>query len=356
MLFHEELTGAARWFVPLLVFAGVLFVGLVLRALLFRTLSHWSRQTSTKIDDYLIAATKWASYLWIVILGLLAAFQTVDLPGEQFDVAVRRVLGALLILSVTMGASRFFGDLVMHSRDSTTELPIASTGLLRTVVRLAVSTIGGLLVLGTLGINIAPLLGALGVGGLAAGLALQPTLSNLFAGFQIAVTRQVRMGNRVRLSSGEDGYVTDISWRTTTLRTPNNHLILVPNSKFADSIITNYSLPDPMSIITLSIGVPYESDPRRVDTILRDEARRLVSEIPELVKDFDPTVRLQAFGDSALQFNVVLRVRDYDAQFAVWGELHQRLFARLEREGIHIPFPTHTVYWHGEQPAPQRPN
>lgn len=352
MLLHEELTGAARWLVPLVLFAGVTALGFVLRLVLLRALSKWAARTTTRLDDYVLDAVRWPSVLWIFILGLLVAFQTVRFPGERTDAAVGRALAALLILSITFGLARLLGELVQHYREEVApELAIASTGLLRTVVRVAVVVTGILVMLSTLGINIAPILGALGVGGLAAGLALQPTLSNLFAGFQIAVARQVRLGQRVKLASGEDGYVTDISWRTTTLRTPANHLIIIPNSKFADSIITNFNLPDPPASIVVPVAVALGADPRRVEAALRDEAVRAVAELPPLVKGVEPIVRLQSFNEAALQFNLIFRVQDYDSQYEVWGELQQRLFARLGREGCEPALPVRAVYLHGERPG-----
>ncbi len=350
-MFREELTGTAQWLVPLLVFAAVLLVGLLGRALGFRMLRRWAAKTATKMDDLVIVSTRWPSVIWIFILAVIAAFQTVNLPGETADIAVRRALAALLVLSITLGLARLLGDLVVTYRaEAAPELALASTGLLRTVIRGAVILIGSLVILSTVGVKIGPILGALGVGGLAAGLALQPTLTNLFAGFQIATGKQVRIGHRVRLSTGEEGYVTDISWRTITLRTPTNFLVIVPNAKFADSIVTNVNLPAAQTNIVVSVGVSYESDPRHVESILRDEAKRAIADMPQLVKNFDPIVRLQAFGESALEFQVVVQVQDFDSQFGIWGELHQRIFERLKREGITIPFPTRTVQLRGMPP------
>jgi small-conductance mechanosensitive channel len=343
MVFNQELTGAAVWAVPLLVFAGALVVGLVLRAILLRALRRWAKTTATRFDDQIVSALRFPTYFWVFNLAVIAAMQTVDLPGDRIDLLVRRVLAALLIVSVTIGISRLLAEMVDHNRTG----DIATTGLLRTIVRWAVIAIGLLIALGTVGISIAPLLGALGIGGLAAGLALQPTLSNIFAGFQVAIGRQIRVGNRVRLASGEEGWVTDISWRTTTLRTPSNHLVLVPNSKFADTIVTNFSMPYPHSNVTLDINVAYDSDARAVEAILRDEAKQAIAAIPVLESAFEPVVRLQALGESALRFQVVLQVKNHDEQFEIWGELQQRFFARLRREGIVMPFPARDVYLHG---------
>lgn len=350
-MLENELTGATRWVVPLLIFGGVLTVGLILRTVAFRALGRWSKTTTTEVDDLLLQATRWPSYLWIVITAAILAFQTIDLPGEKFDVAARRTLGVLLALSITVGVARFLGGMADARRDDAEpDRVIASTGLLRTMVQGATYLIGLLVILGILGINIAPLLGALGVGGLAAGLALQSTLSNLFAGFQIAVAKQIRVGHRVRLASGEEGYVADISWRTTTLRTPLNHLIIVPNSKFADSIITNFNLPDPAVNLLVPINVSYESDARRVEAVLRDEATKLVAELPGVVRESAPVVRFLNYGESALQFTVALRVLDFESQLEIWNEIYQRILERLRREKIEMAFPTRMVFWRGSVP------
>lgn len=347
----REWTGLAEWLVPLLVFAAIMVVGLAVRAVLFRMLHRWAAKTTTRLDDYIIESTRWPSMIWILILGLLVAIHTVDLPGNRADIAAHRTLSALLVLSITLVLARLLGELVQNYRtQAAPELALASTGLLRSVVRGAVIITGFLVMLSTVGINITPILGALGVGGLAAGLALQPTLSNLFAGFQIATGRQLRLGNRVKLSSGEEGYITDIAWRTTTLRTPTNFLIIIPNSKLADTIVTNVNLPDAPTNIVIPVGVSYDSDPRHVETVLREEAKRAVADMPQLVEEFDPIVRFQAFGESSLDFLLIVRVTDHDSQFAIWGELHQRIFERLQRENITIPFPARTVYMRGTSP------
>lgn len=350
MFFRQELTGAARWIVPLAIFGVVLIGGLLVRVQLFRMLNRWAKNTQTRFDDLLLASIKRPSGLWILMLAMLLAAQTIHLPSLQAEVAMRKVLGALLVLSITLGAARLAGDLVAQ-RGTSHESGVGSTGLLRTFTSICVLIVGLMVMLATLGIKIAPLLGALGVGGLAAGLALQPTLSNLFAGFQIAVARQIRVGNRVRLSSGEEGYVTDISWRTTTLRTPNNNLTIIPNSKFADSIVTNFNLPDPFANVTITLRAPYESDVRLVEKVLREEAARATAELQKLVHSFEPVVRLQAFGDSALEYQVVFRVRQYDDQFDLWGELHTRLLEALRRADIPAAYPRRLVQLSGDMAA-----
>ena len=104
--------------------------------------------------------------------------------------------------------------------------------------------LGGLILLNHFNVSITPILTALGVGGLAVALALQDTLSNLFGGFYVAVAGQVRLGDYIKLNTGEEGYVTDIGWRCTTLPGTANNMIIVPNAKLAQAIVTNYYLPE----------------------------------------------------------------------------------------------------------------
>jgi small-conductance mechanosensitive channel len=288
--------------------------------------------------------------IWIVLLALVTGVHMIDLHNEEFNTVVRRGTHALLVLSITIGAVRLVRELAAGDYRFAGDMRPVPSGLLKTFATVATVLVGVLVMLGTLEINIVPLLGALGVGGLAAGLALQPTLTNLFAGFQIAVSHQFRVGDRVRLASGEEGYIDDIAWRTTTLRTPANHLIVIPNSKFADAIVTNYNLPDSEANITVSVSVAYGSDVRRVEAALRDEAKRMSADLPQLVSDFEPVVRLQAYGDSGLNYVVVLRVPHFDSQFEAWNEVHVRFLERLRAEGIEIPYPSRALYLRGEWP------
>ena len=123
-----------------------------------------------------------------------------------------------------------------------------------------------------LGVSITPILTALGVGGLAVALALQDTLSNFFAGFYIMMAGQIRVGDYVKLDSGEEGYVVDISWRSLTIRTLPNNIVVVPNSKVAQANVTNYSLPEKRMSLLIKVGVSYDSEPDQIERILVEEA------------------------------------------------------------------------------------
>jgi small-conductance mechanosensitive channel len=198
-------------------------------------------------------------------------------------------------------------------------------------------------------LSLTPILTTLGVGGLAVALALQDTLSNLFAGFYVSLSGLVRIGDYIKLNSGEEGYVTDITWRCTTMRTVGYNLVVVPNSKLGQAIYTNYFLPEPRMMMSVSFGVGYDSDIDRVEAILLDAARSAVGSLPGLLGDPEPFIRFNPGpGDWALVFQVNFHVTKYSDQFFVQSEMRKLLFKRLQKEGIDIPFPTQTLRLEGK--------
>ena len=197
----------------------------------------------------------------------------------------------------------------------------------------------------SLGIAVEPLLASLGIGSLAVGLALKDTLSNFFAGVYLFADRPIRIGDYVKLEGGEEGFVYQIGWRATRIRMLANNLIVVPNSKLADSILTNYQMPEAEMSLVLPISTSYDADPQRVMSILVEEARAATGEIPGLMSEPDPFARfIKGFGDSALEFSLIVRVQSFVDQYAVQSDLRWRILDRFRRERIEIPFPQRTIH------------
>jgi small-conductance mechanosensitive channel len=206
------------------------------------------------------------------------------------------------------------------------------------------------MILHALGVSITPLLTALGVGGLAVALALQDTLANLFAGIHILLERSIRVGDFVRLEGGQEGYVVDIGWRTTKVRMLPNNIVVIPNSKLAQSVLTNYYLPEPRMSLLIPISVSYGSDPEHVERVLIDETLKAAQEVPGLLKEPAPFVRfIPGFGESSLDFTLICQVKEFVDQYLAQHELRKRIFKRFQAEGIEIPFPHRTVYLREEK-------
>ena len=336
---------------PAVVLLVTLAVGWFTERLLFRTLRKWAASTATRFDDLLIAVIQGPFMLWVLILGLHLAAQSSELPVRA-AAFVGETLLVLWIISLTVAASRLAGALIRHYGGALNgALPV--TTITQSISSLVVVTVGLLILLNTLGISITPILTALGVGGLAVALALQDTLSNLFAGFYVSLAGQVRAGDYVKLDTGQEGYVTDITWRSTTLRALSNNLIVVPNAKLAGAILTNYSLPEKRMSVSIPVGVSYESDTDQVERVLIEEAATAAGDIPGLLAEPAPSVSFApGFGESSLGFTLNCQVREFVDQYAVQSELRRRILKRFRREGIEIPFPIRTVHIRSESSAP----
>lgn len=333
--------------IPVVTLLITLILGYILRKILFRRLLRWARNTKTDLDDIIIAATKGPFIIWCLILGIYFALRVSKLPPESVDVA-GRILLVLGIISVTMVLANISKGLIrIYSPKLETALPV--TSLTQNLTRLIIFVIGALIVLNSLGISITPILATLGVGGLAVALALQDTLSNLFAGFYVTVAKSVRVGDFVKLETGEEGYVVDIGWRATKVRMLPNNIVLIPNNKLAQSVITNYYLPEQELAVLVQVGVHYNSDLKKVEKITCEVGKEVMQEVPGGVPEFDPFIRYHTFADFSINFTVILRAKEFVDNYFIKHEFIKRLHARYNKEGIIIPYPIRAINYQQEK-------
>lgn len=331
---------------PSVVFLVTLGVTWVIRRVLMGSLRAWNRRTNSRAGMILVEALRGPTIIWMFILAAHLAIESSDLPRIVTDVWGPHITLALWAVSLTLMSMRVAGDIVrQYGAQIPGALPV--TTLTQTLAQLAVLVTGILLTLSAFDVKITPYLTALGVGGLAVALALQDTLSNLFAGFYIAVAGQIRMGDYIKLNTGEEGYVTDITWRSTAIRGLANNMIIIPNSKLSQAIVTNYYLPEKRMSTSLQIGVSYGVDLDHIEGILLETAVKGAQEISGMLADPAPSVTFDpGFGDSSLNFTVGFHVTEFANQFGVRHQLRKRIYRRFQEEGIDIPFPTRTVYMH----------
>ncbi len=342
-LWRDVMMDWHTWVVPVSLLIGTVLLGFLVRNILFRLLRRWHARSSNVIFEVLMLSLRGPIIIWSLIFGIYFALESAHLP-PRVEYYLGKSLFALWIVSLTVMATHFAGAIVrFYGRRNEGEMP--ATSLTKNLAQIAVASIGIAILLRHLGISITPLVTALGVGGLAVALALQDTLGNLFGGFYITIAGQVRLGDYIKLNTGEEGYIADISWRSTTLRMLTNNMIIVPNSKLAQAIVTNYNLPEKRMSIPVQVGVNYNSDVDRVEALLLEIARQAAHDLPAVNADTEPNVRLiPGFGDSALQFQVNVSISEFSQQYLVQHELRKRILKRFREENIDMPFPTTTVY------------
>jgi small-conductance mechanosensitive channel len=336
-----EMDIQTRWLMAAGALLGALALGYLIRSVVIGRIAALVSRTETAFDDVLLAATRRQIPFWFFLGGLVVAARLAPL-SERALLVVDRISSVGLILSLCV-AGATLGTEMLGQYTSRAGTTVATTSLTQNVLRVLIYLTGGLLVLSNLGMSITPLLTALGVGSLAVALALQPTLSNLFAGLHLALARPVALGDDIALENGMKGTVDDIGWRTTQLRDPVNNLIIVPNARVVDMIVTNYSRPRPEQSVPIELSVAYHSDLSHVERVVFEVARGVQREVDGAVREFEPVVRYTTLGDSAVRITVALRVSQFGDRVLVTHEFLKRILARFAQEGIEVPFPQRVV-------------
>lgn len=332
---------------PLGFAAGGLFLGIIFEKIILSKLKKIALKTKWEGDEIIINSLRGIPILWFVIAGIYGAILNIPMK-PHFLILFQKILLVVAIFSVTLVVARIaVGFVNLYAVKMKGVLP--STTIFANLTKVLVFLIGALIILQSLGISITPILTALGVGGLAVALALQDTLTNLFSGLHIIIARKIRPGDYVKLDSGEEGYVTDITWRNTTIRALPNNMIIIPNSKLASAIVMNYYLPEKEMAVLVQVGVSYESDLTKVEKVTIEVAKEVMKEVPGGVPEFEPFIRYHTFADFSINFTVILRCKEFVDQYLIKHEFVKRLHKRYNQEGIVIPFPIRTVYLKGEE-------
>ncbi|MDO8735168.1 MAG: mechanosensitive ion channel family protein [Elusimicrobiota bacterium] len=326
----------------MVVFLVVVVVGYVSRKILFVYLKKVTEKTETNIDDIIIDALKNPFILWCVIAGISAAIKT-TVVSDKTIILADKILISLWIISFTLVVAKIVGSIInvyVSGKEGTPQI----SSLTKNVTRWLVIVVGFLILLDKLGISITPILTALGVGGLAVALALQDTLSNLFAGFHITLSKQIRVGDYIKIDTGQEGYVSDIGWKNTKVRELPNNMIMIPNSKLSQAIVTNYYMPEKDLAVLVQVGVDYSSDLEKVEKVTIEVAKDVLKTVAGGDKNFEPFIRYHTFSESSINFSVILRAKEFTDKFLVTHEFIKRLKARYDKENITIPFPIRTVH------------
>ena len=338
--------GNQAWVDPVI---GLIIFGI---AVLVSALSHYviiplaqrlSHHTETELDDLVFRAVRRPVSLIIMVLGgYLAVIIPADLTASQREV-VNSLFAAAAIMSVVLLIGRvlavtldwYIAGLNVVQRGAGAHI----IPMLRRLAVMAVYVIGGLLALEALGISISPLIAGLGLGGLAVALAIQPTLANIFAGTYVMTEGVISPGDYIELQGGVAGYVIGVSWRSTRIRTWENNLVVIPNARLADTIITNYYEPEPPVNVYLTCGVSYSSDLVRVEAVSMDVMNRVLENSPHGVKEYGAYFGFDNFGESNVDFWLFVQAKDRLASFELRSELINELHRRFAEEGIVINLP-----------------
>ena len=352
-MFEEGLTDSIllRLIGAFSVFLGFVVAALIVRIIISLIHRRLKNQDTSSVTSIILQSVKTPITAILLISGLLSAYLLVlsienVLPSgfsDTRDLSIK-IWKVMTILITTFAIAKTIDHLIdwyLLNIAEKTETKIDDTLLptLRRVLPITIYAAGALVAIDSIGISISPILAGLGIGGLAVALAVQPTLSNFFAGTYVVTEGELKEGDFIELEGGPSGYVEEVGWRSTKIRSRFNNLVIIPNSRMAESIVTNYFSPTPAMNVIVTGGVAYESNLVDVEKYALEEARTVIEESEKAIKGTEPSFGFSNFGDSNVDFYVFLQAIDRAGTFGLRSELIKRIHDRFNREGIEINYP-----------------
>lgn len=337
--------------IPIIILTIALSVGITINSMLNRRIERHLKTEEGTIKNIFFNALKGVPISFCLVVGLYWVVSTSALPAGIVTF-FSYILFTSIIFTITRVVERTLSG-VIRLKFSSSSSSSQST-LLDTIFKIGVYASGLLIVLNYYGISIAPIITAMGVGGMAIAFGIKESLENIFAGLQLIVSKQIRVGDYIKLSTGDEGKVTDINWRFISIMPAHaGNVVVIPNKVIAEAISTNYSMPNDEIFVIVPIGVGYESDLEHVERVTLEVARELMIKVdgyePKLDSDgidrnpLAPYLRYNAFNDFSIDFNVFMRVTNFKNQGLLKHEFIKKLKRRYSAEGINIPYPTRTV-------------
>jgi MscS family membrane protein len=338
-------------FFALVIIVGSAIAGQVLRGLFEVFLRKLIQKTESTLDDRIIPVIgSYVSPLSLIIglsigvreirKGLTAEHVTHNQILDYFSVIVFVVYVIILTRLVSRLVKAvlewYIEDLAVKTHRSETALVAP---LLMKFVNVLLLFIAVLIVLDHMGINVGSLLVSLGVGSLAIALAAQETLSNMIGWFVILLDQPFRVGDHIKLPSGEEGKVYQIGLRATRILNADNNLAIIPNGDIVKSRIVNVFLPDSATRLVIEVPVSYSTDMERV----RRCVVRLLEQQPDIHRDPPPEVVPVGFGDSGFIVRISARV-EFSRRWAVETSLREQIMRTFKKDGIVISVPQRVIH------------
>ncbi len=341
------------WVVISLVTLCTFVVLLVAKRVILGRIKRLTQRTQFKLASILVDAIHTPLNLLSItatIMVLRHLMALYDIGGTSLSATITSIAMVVLICAIILFFDRF-SYLTLNQYSSQSDVLKNSGGILTGISRGVILCIGILVILGTLGISVTPIIASLGITSLAVALALQPTLENFFSGVQLVVDKPFRVGDYIELDSGEQGFVEKIGWRSTWIKMLPNNTVIVPNSVLSKSKLINYFYPEKELSVPVDVGVHYDSDLEHVERVTLEVAREILKTHKWGVETYETFVVFHTFDSSSINFTVMLRAQEYFNRFFIKSEFIKALHKRYGEEGIVIPYPIRAINYDQEKSA-----
>ena len=340
---NSIVNATGEFFGSIVIILLSLIAAQIVKIFLNKYAAKFAEKTKTEIDDLILKIITKPIYAGIVVTGVYLGIRIlIKAPESVFYLDTFYFIAiVLLVANILSKITSLITVRTLKVKKKYQRIP----QLMSKIISVVIYIVAILMVLAYFEIDITPIVAGLGIGGLAIGLALQSTLSDFFAGLHILSDKPIRVGDYIELENKLSGFVEDIGWRSTRIRTLPNNIVIIPNSKLANSIVTNYSMPKDEMGVVVRCGVSYNSDLEKVEKVTIDVAKEIQKKVQGAVGDFEPFIRYHTFGDSNIEFSIILRVeRPIDKYFVV-HEFIKALKKRFDKEGIEISWPVRKIYY-----------
>jgi len=341
-----------HYIVALVILAAAVVIGQLLRRFLTKLLGKVLKATKMSLDDRILEVFRVRVRGIAIVIGGFQAVKEVrsGLSADHIthldllsyiDIVLYFFLVLILFRlagkTITAVLEWYMDEVSTRSNTNITPtvIPMASK-----LINLVLVLIATMIVLDHFGINIGSLLVSLGVGSLAIALAAQETVANMISGFVILIDQPFRVGDRIRLPSGEEGDVMAIGLRSTRILNYENNLIVVPNADLVKNRVINFSFPNHSMRVTVDVNIAYGADIDKARKIILDLAARQ----PDIAQTPPPEVMLAQFGESALLIRMIARAHEFIQRAQVEAVLREEIYKAFQAAGIQIPLPHRVVH------------
>lgn len=326
-----------KWLAPIVVVLMITLIGFLVEKRLQKLRKNPDNNNLLRKYSFILESFDGIIFIWSIVGSIALILPSLSLPSALY-ILIQKILMVIGLFGGTILASRLaVSSIQLYGKKNETSLSI--TSLFEYLTKVLIFSIGFLIIIQSIGIQITALITAFGVGSLSIGLAFQNTLSNLISGINIIISRKIRPGDYIKFKNGEEGYVIDVELKYTLIRDIYENIIVIPNRQIIDSSFKNYTLSNSAFLLPIKIGVGYDNDLAKVELITLDIAKHILEQVEGGVKDFEPFLRYEKFDYYAINLIVYLKINEYFDQLIVTHEFIKEIHKVYQQEDIVLAFP-----------------
>ena len=329
-----------KWiFVLLIIVCSIVLAKLVL-FVFEKYLSQLAKKTKTEVDDIIFDQVKTPVFYFILGYGLKLVVDYLAYGGiiSELVNSLMAIIFVFILARITNVIVEIWGkEFAKRTKSSLDDVLLP---MFHKAVNIIFFVIGFMWVLKIWNIDIGPYLAGAGILGVVIGFGLQDSLKNIFGGVTLLLDKTYKIGDKVKLESGEVGTILDIGLRSTKMRTYDNEVIYIPNGYLANSRVQNYTRPNPKVRTNVEFGVVYGTNVAQVRSLIV----KLLTDMDGVLSEPTPAVQFLSMGDFALHFKAQFWVERWDQAYDKKLEATEAIYNALNKAKIGIPFPTQTIY------------